>query len=225
LQECSTAVASSPFWSINKPNLAWFRRKDHFGDPSIALDQTVRLLVSEKTGIKLGGPVRMLSHFRYFGHCFNPATFYFCFDKSGQEVDAIVIEVHNTPWGEQHCYVLPADRASGKRAWHYNSFDKTFHVSPFMSMDMQYDWRIRTPGSVLNIHMNSFKKGEKFFDATLALQRKEISGALLNRLLFTYPPMTMKVICMIYWQALRLLIKRIPVYDHPKQQGGSPGNG
>jgi uncharacterized protein len=223
LAEMDKVTADSPFWSIGRINLASFRRKDHFGNPSIPIDQAVRDLVQQRTGKRPEGPIRILCHFRYFGHCFNPASFFFCYDLQGIHVHTIIIEVHNTPWGEGYLYLLDETTNTGKGIWKQYEFDKRFHVSPFMNMDMHYDWRLREPGNVLNIHMNSYHKGEKFFDATLTLRRQEISGRLLNKMLILYPFMTIKVVAMIHWQALRLLLKRIPFYPHPPKGGEVTG--
>ena len=131
-----------------------------------------------------------------------------------------MVEIHNTPWGEVHCYVLDESRSLARPPYQRHELEKEFHVSPFMDMDMHYDWRFREPGETLNVHMESFRENKKFFDATLTLRRREITGSLLNRVLWTYPPMTLKVTAMIYWQALRLRLKKAPFYAHPEKEGG-----
>jgi DUF1365 family protein len=83
-------------------------------------------------------------------------------------------------------------------------------------MDIAYDWRFRLPGDALNVHMIDYEKGEKLFDASLALQRRDITRRSLTRVLFQYPILTGKVITMIYWQALRLILKRTPFFTHPQ---------
>ena len=99
-----------------------------------------------------------------------------------------------------------------------HELEKAFHVSPFMDMDMQYDWRFREPGETVGVHMESYREKVKYFDATLTLRRHEITGSLLNRVLLTYPPLTLKVSTMIYWQALRLWRKKVPFYTHPEKR-------
>jgi DUF1365 family protein len=207
------------FWSVEKANLATFRRKDHLGDPAMSLDQAVRNLVEERLTARPAGPIRILTHMRYFGYCFNPVSFYYCFDTADTRVETIVAEIHNTPWLEEYPYVL-GDRLNehSDSAWRRFRFDKKFHVSPFMDMDIAYDWRFRVPGDRLNVHMINYRKGEKLFDASLALKRREISVASLSRVLIRYPLMTAKVTALIYRQALRLHLKRLPFFTHPAKR-------
>jgi DUF1365 family protein len=203
----------TPFWSARRPALARFRRSDYLGPADIPLDEAVRRLVNERTGARPDGPIRMLTHMRYFGYCMNPVTFYYCFDRSGVDLETIVAEITNTPWGERHQYVLPVSDG-GKRLKRF-AFDKDFHVSPFLPMDMQYRWSFSEPGERLFVHMQNSRGGERVFDATLNLRRAPITRGALLKLLGVYPLMTLKVIAGIHWQAFRLWWKRTPVHDHP----------
>ncbi len=214
------------FWSYEQPNLASFHRRYYFGDPSVPLADAVRGAVRDKLGLELDGPIRLLTHFRYFGYCYNPVSFYYCFDASGREVRAIIAEITNTPWGERQAYFLDARQSlhplEGRFKW---AFPKTFHVSPFMPMNVMYDWRFNTPSDALNIHMTDRIDGEKYFDATLTLTRKELSPRALTRVLLGYPALTAKVLVGIHWQALRLWLKRTPFYEHPGRKAGRENNG
>ena len=219
LKELPTLFDIHPLWSYQRWNVAFFRRKDHFGDPSVPLDTAVRDLIQTNFGNRPVGPIRMLTHLRYFGYCFNPASFYYCYDDSDIRVETIVVEIHNTPWGERHCYVFgdsqnehPVDH------WRRYRFNKNFHVSPFIDMDIQYDWRFRVPGDIIRVHMIDIEKHKKLFDATLMLKRQPISHKGLTRVLIKYPLMTMKVTTMIHFQALRLLLKNTPFFTHPKKR-------
>jgi len=209
-------------WSTRRFALARFRREDHLGDPRVSLDRAVRDLVECNTGRRPTGPIRLLTHLRYFGYGFNPVSFYYCFDASGAHVETIVAEVNNTPWGEQHCYVLPEARNEGAGQHKRFRFAKDFHVSPFMPMDLDYDWRFSPPETRLNVHMRLNSKA-KMFDATLELQREPLNGANLARVLTAFPFMTIKVIAAIHWEALKLWLKRVPFHTHPKKllRGGA----
>lgn len=204
-----------PCFSARRPALAWFRRADYLGPASCPLDQAVRDRVEHATGERPGGPIRLLTHLRYFGYCMNPVSFYYCFDTDGKTLKWVVAEINNTPWDERHAYVLAVDRAERTgRAWAWR-FRKAFHVSPFMPMDMDYDWRFDAPGESLHVHMDSTRVGERSFAATLSLERRPLTAATLNLALVRFPLITLKVTTMIYWQALRLWLKRTPFYVHP----------
>ena len=224
LAELPHVFDAHPLWSFQRPNIAYFRRQDHFGDPQKPIDAAVRDLVAEKTGRPPGGPIRMLTHLRYFGYCFNPASFYYCFDKTDSQVETIIVEIHNTPWGEVHCYVLSReDNEHPLKNWRRHRFAKIFHVSPFIDMNIDYDWRFREPDESIRVHMIDYENEQLLFDASLALKRREICPWALTDVLIKYPLMTAKVTTMIYWQALRLLLKKTPVFVHPKKRHHARG--
>jgi uncharacterized protein len=206
-----------PFWcwSTRRSALARFHRGDYHGDAQLTLDAAVRSTVAKETGIAPTGPIRLLTHLRYFGHVFNPVSFYYCFDAAGERVETILAEITNTPWKERHAYVLPV--ATGKRTGQITRFEfgKTFHVSPFWPMDMRYDWRLSEPEARLQIHMENWREERRAFDATMSLERREVSSASLARALIGHPLMTATVVSGIYWQALRLWLKRTPFFTHP----------
>ena len=205
-------------WSGQRFNFAWLRRADHLGDPGRPLREAVIDAVEAATGLRPSGPVRLLTHFRYAGLGFNPVSFYYCFDEKGDRVEAVVCEVNNTPWGEQHLYVLPEFESCGSGGHLQFLRHKEFHVSPFMPMDTRYDWRFSKPGERLSVHMASYREGEKVFDATLSLRRVPISSYGLARVLVVYPLLTVKVVAAIYFEALRLWLKGTPIYPHPHKK-------
>jgi DUF1365 family protein len=206
-------------WSYERFNIACFRRRDHFGDPRIPLDQAVADLVEDRLGRRPCGPIRLLTHLRYYGHCFNPASFYYCYDATDTTVETIIVEIHNTPWGERHCYVLGAEQNEHPvKYWRRHQLSKAFHVSPFIDMDIHYDWRFREPADSLQVHMIDYQGGQRLFDASLSLSRREITRTVLTGVLVRFPMITVKVIAMIYWQALRLVLKKTPIFTHPKKR-------
>jgi uncharacterized protein len=214
LAELPALFDGTPLWSARKPALAWFRRSDYLGPAQLSLDEAVRTLVAQRTGRRPEGPIRMLTHLRYFGYCMNPVSFYYCFDSGGEVLQTIVAEITNTPWGERHQYVLPL-QAGGERLQRFE-FDKEFHVSPFMPMDIRYLWCFNEPGERLFVNMQNCRRGERVFDATLNLRRAPLSRASLLGVLLSFPFMTLKVVAGIYFQAFRLYLKRTPLFPHPK---------
>ena len=204
-------------WSVRRPALAWLRRADYIGDPRLPIDTVVRDRVAEHTGARPTGPIRMLTHLRQFGIGFNPVTFYYCFDAADSHVEAIVAEITNTPWNERHAYVLTSPIAESQTRTLRYRFGKDFHVSPFMPMEMDYDWRFGVPGQRLAVNMQNFQNGQRVFDATLELSRREIGAGSLARALVAFPCMTATVIAGIYTQALKLWLKRIPFHAHPSR--------
>jgi DUF1365 family protein len=205
-------------WSNNRRNLAEFRRSDYLGDPATPLAEAVRERAAAVLGRRPQGPIRLLTHLRYGGLVFNPVSFYYCYAADGIALDCIVAEITNTPWNERHAYVLPVDAAEiHGRALHW-SFAKRFHVSPFVGMQRDYGWRFTAPGDDLHVHMEVMRDSEREFDATLHLRHRPLNAASLRRVLWRYPLMTAQVVGAIHWQALRLWLKRNPVYDHPAKQ-------
>jgi len=218
LDELPSLFEKRWFWSVSKPALARFRREDHLGPAEQPLAESVRDLIEKETGVRPEGSIRLLTNLSYFGYCFNPVSFYYCYNGSGEVLNYIVAEVNNTPWGERDTYVL--DCASGQKksaTWRFEP-TKKMHVSPFMSMDSEYDWVLSAPDERLSVFMANSKDGQRFFDAAMTLQRRPISGRSLAAVLLRFPFMTMKIIFAIYWEAFRLWRKRAPYYDHPNKK-------
>jgi hypothetical protein len=212
LDEIPHIFAKTRFWSATGKALAQFRRSDFLGDPALPLQDEVRRRILEETGVTQTGPIYLLANVRYFGYVMNPIACYYCFNEDETRLEYLVAEVTNTPWDERHSYVLAGP---DQGCWLKTAFDKQFHVSPFNPMAMRYHWRSNTPDRRLVLHMENTAQGEKVFDATLSLSAKPMSASNLNKLLFRYPFMTAKVGLAIYWQALRLYLKGVPVHTHP----------
>jgi DUF1365 family protein len=197
-----------------RPGVVRFRRRDYLGDPAVPLERAVRDVVEAQTDVRPEGPIRLLTQLRSFGHCFNPVSFYYCFEPGGERVQALVAEVTNTPWGERHAYTIERDQRHA--AVLAGQFDKALHVSPFMGMDHRYDARASLPAQTLSIHISSRRAGATEFDATLALRRRELTRASIARITARYPLATVRVLALIYAHALGLKLAGVPVHRHPQ---------
>ena len=192
-----------------------FRQQDYLREltrDGTCLSDAVRQLVGTTLGHTPQGNICLLTQARSWGLAFNPVSFFYCFEGDGQ-LAAIVCEVTNTPWRERYHYVLPARALAGGEHQHF-AVAKAFHVSPFLPRDLQYRMSFSPPGQRRGVHMADWQGESKVFDATLSLQREALDRASLHRYLRRFPWMTAKTCLAIYWQALRLLLKRTPIFPH-----------
>lgn len=202
----------SRLWSLERFNLVSFRRRDYLGPVERPLRQAVLERVAEVTGHRPGGRIFMLAHLRQWGFCFNPVSFYFCLDEH-ERPEAIVAEVHNTPWNERYAYVLDCRGQSGP-GFRFG-FDKAFHVSPFMPMAIRYDWRFRIEDDRVHVHMRLKQAGRQCFAAGMRLALEPMTRSSMRRMPLKFPLMTARVVLAIYWQAFRLWLKKTPFHSHP----------
>ena len=206
LDELDDLVAGHPRWSRSRPDLVWWRRRDFFGDPALDLDDAVRREVFERLGRRPEGDIAVLGHLRTWGWLFNPLCVYYCFDPSGTTVDAIVLEVRNTPWHQRTTYVIDGTSAR---------FAKEMHVSPFLGMDHEYVLDAPAPGERLHLHLGNRRGEEHVFDAALSLRREEFDRSVLTRVAWRRPLETVRVSAGIYAQAWRLWRRGAPFHPHP----------
>ncbi len=208
-REIDEIFAHHPMWSSHRWAPVRFKRADYIGDPKIPIDQTVRDLVGERTGTRPSGPVTMLTSLRVWGWSFNPITCYYCLSDEDGSVENLIMDVTNTPWGEHHAYVV------GPPGEHH--FDKTFHVSPFMPMDMTYTVRFSAPGERLSLSFDVEKGGSTRLRASMALSRRPIDSWSMFKMA-TRPWLgSMGFTAAIYCNALVLTLRGARYYPHPEK--------
>lgn len=205
LDELETLHKTSRWFSTKGFAPLWFRRKDYLREHSGNLQQAALAKMSELAGERLEGRVFFMGNLRTFGLFFSPVNFYFL-QQQGQYTHMLA-EVSNTPWLERHYYLVDL-------AEPHPTTQKAFHVSPFNPLDMTYHWSIKVPSDDVFIQLAAATE-KKDFIAGMKLSRGPLNRAGIWRVLKTTPVMALKIIGGIYWQALKLFVKRTPFYGHP----------
>ncbi|BFT29767.1 DUF1365 domain-containing protein [Alteromonas sp. D210916BOD_24] len=204
--ELTTLSQSLKYFSVNEKSRLRFKRSDYLGERDMPLCQAVLEKMQTLSGQSaLKGDVFMLGQLRTWGLYFSPVNFYYLRNECGIFTHMLA-EVSNTPWNERHYYLV--DLAVQAET------PKAFHVSPFNPMDMTYQWHIQQPGKTLALAMDCVRD-TKEFSAGIQLTRLTLCNANLSVALKRIPSMTIKTVAGIYWQALKLFLKKTPLYTHP----------
>lgn len=215
------AMAVSRLTSYNGWNWASFDERDHLGDPARPLRERLREHALAAGDDLPDGPVRLLTHLRYFGYVFNPISLYYCYDEAGR-LRRVLADVSNTYGGRRAYWLRPEDEAPQRfRA----RARKALYVSPFMDYDVDYEFVLTPPADALVTHLNVTRRDaadtpapRRLFDATLSLERRPWTAGAIRSTLASFPWMTGKVIAAIYWEALRLRLKGLPVMPFPREE-------
>ncbi len=205
------------WFSANAFNLCSWHERDHGdGTPGGLRAYVERQL--QAAGLPAGGAIQLLTMPRILGYAFNPLTVYFCRDAAGR-LQAILYEVNNT-FGERHSYLLPVSPsapASPDGAVR-QTCAKNFHVSPFLGLDMHYDFTVSPPGPDspdLALHIAARAAQGALLTADLRAERRPLTDATLLRAFWSHPLLTVKVVAAIHWEALQLLAKRVGFHPKP----------
>ncbi len=209
----SLDVASRLF-SVDRPNLLELRTNDYLKGPG-TLRRRVEHCFAREGLSPTRGPILLLTTPRTWGHSFNPVSFFICLDSSGRHIERVVAEVENTPWKERHVYLLcPSNTGETVQTESH----KVLHVSPFNDMNQSYRWRFHLTEGRIRVSMTVTGEGSPHFCATLDLVTSPLTAGGLRRGALAYPMQSARTLVRIYTQALRLWLKRAPVYTHPDKR-------
>lgn len=218
----SQVTREVPIISHNRFNVYSFNDRDHLRLGRETLRMNVEAYLQEQGIEQHPARIRLLTGLRVFGHVFNPVSFYFCDDASGEPF-AIIAEVHNT-FGEQKPYLV-TQRCQEEPGRFEQSFLKHFYISPFSPLDPILELKLNQPGEHLALYVNSRHEGEPqpFFRSSLTGQRRPLNLSTLVYYSLRFPMIGLKVVALIHWHALRLFLKRVPWYSksaNPELQRG-----
>jgi DUF1365 family protein len=216
LDHLDTAAASSNWCGTGVWSPIRFHRSDLYGNPSRSAADEVRDRVATELGVRPEGPVRVLTNLRTWGWCFNPISVYWCHDSEDRPVAELLV-VTNTPWHEQHVYVI--DRRDGSSS-NPVTFDKAMHVSPFLPMDLAYRLTDSEPTGRVSLRLDVLAdrgNGPVVFSAGFEGSRRPFDGPNLRRVLWRSP--TQRVSLGIHVHAARLWRKGATYFPHPKKAG------
>jgi DUF1365 family protein len=209
LDEIDAIAKRSRLFAHNRRGIVSFHDKDH-GDGRPLREWVKAKLAS--AGIEADGRIEVLCYPRLWGFVFNPLSVWFC-RRADESLAAILYEVHNT-FGERHAYVLPA---LTNAATVDQRCDKSFYVSPFLSMDCAYRFRIEQPGESVLVAIRESEHGNPVLNATFSGTRQTLSDGNLALTLLRHPLMTLKIVAAIRFEAIRLWLKRVPSHAHIKK--------
>ncbi len=184
----------------------WFNEKDYLRGEPKPLSVRIKNKVHQLKGDTNITRITMLAQVRCFGLYFSPANFYFCYNQN-DVCKQMLVEVSNTPWNERHYYLVNISKQ--------DICEKSFQVSPFMDLNMHYHWRVIPPKDDKKLliqieNHHALEQADKIFEASLVLKPTTLNKRNIFKTWCRYPIMTMRIVAGIYWQALNLLIKRIP---------------
>lgn len=203
---------ASRLLSVDKFNLFSFFHKDH-GFAATDAESWVRSVLTQKGIDKADGDIVLLTLPRVLGHVFNPVSFWFCLDKAG-ELRTVIAEVNNT-FGERHVYVCVHEDQRPIKTDDQLRTEKCFHVSPFLRVQGHYLFRFVYAQQRIGAWIDYYDDGKKILMTSVVGTRETLSDANLLRCFFRYPAITLKVVAMIHYHALKLVMKRIKYHNKP----------
>ena len=212
IDELDAVCAQSRAVSLERFNWIAFLRQDYLPSHRILRDE-VRHQIKEKTGDAFDGQIYLLAMWRMPGVLMNPIAIFYCQDKEG-ELSHLVVEVHNTPWGERHVYVLTPPFE--------DPVPKAFHVSPFLPMALTYRFEAPEPSDVAALTIRVSSNEAQVFTSGFHFVRGDFGASEFRRFIVNFPWATLSVMRRIYWQAFLLWIKRVPFFRHPGGASAPP---
>lgn len=216
LDRLDAAAGQSPLFSVNRFNLLSFHEKDHGPRDGTSLKRHIEDLLAAE---QLEPPARilLLAYPRLLGYGFNPLSVYYAYDRD-ERLTAIVYEVRNT-MGGLHTYVAPVRPDQVSDAGIRQDQRKEFYVSPFISMEQHYHFRLLPPGKTVRVRILETDREGPLLAASFSGMHRPLRTGEILRACWKVPFLTFKVIGAIHWEAFKIWRKRVPFYPRPENDG------
>lgn len=211
-------VRGPRLFSRNAANVFSLQDRDHGGAPKDGEGAAWARRALSDNGIELDGDLVLLTQPRVLGHVFNPVSFWLCHDSAGV-LRAVIAEVTNT-FGQRHSYLCHNDDLSPITPSDKLVARKIFHVSPFQPIAGVYHFRFDIREDRIGIWID-LTHDEGGLTATLTGPRQPLTNTSILRSLFRRPFGARRVVVLIFWQALKLKVKRAfyrPCPDGPETE-------
>jgi uncharacterized protein len=195
-----------PLFAFDRFNLFSFHARDH-GDGKTDLETWARAQLARHGISEADGEITLMTLPRVLGYVFNPVSFWLCHD-SDHRLRAVIAEVNNT-FGERHVYVCSHDDRRPIERLDWLTEPKTFHVSPFLTVEGEYRFRFDVEAEHFAVAINHYDADGLRLTTAMSGRREPLTTARLLRAFALNPLMPLKVIALIHWQAIRLMLKGV----------------
>lgn len=206
VDELDSISKEVPIFARNEAGLYTFRDDDHFQIvPGGTARANAEAFLSSEGIEEKPARILLLTNARCFGYLFNPISIWYCQREDGSPLAAIA-EVGNT-FGELKPFLVPFHKGAFRLRT-----PKHFYVSPYSSVDLEFDFRFDRPGDRLVVCIDDYKGEDRTLISSLTGERAELTTSRLLAFTFKYPFITLQVITLIHWHAFLLWLKRVPFY-------------
>lgn len=216
LKQLDSTTQNHRWFSRNAFNIVSIKDTDYIDEKNKPIESKIQDYLKSQTHQSFKGRVLLFTHPRFLGCGFNSVNFYLCYEKD--KLCHIVSEINNTPWGEKHLYFHDLKKHSQPAQNATFTFSKSFHISPFAEMDIDYTWNFQLTDQNFDVSMQLDQQGKNIMNVVLKTQLQPMTAKNQLKWLMTRPFQGVKMLSGIYWQALKIWLKGIPFFSHPESQ-------